>query len=312
MQRAVAGMNHMNWDDIRLFLVVAEQGSFRKAALKAKLGHSTLSRRIESLEQTVGSKLFTRQTRGLSLTSAGEDMLATAKRVDSEFDELQLRLFGRDTVPSGKINLTLPPLLVNYLLAEHLKTFTDAWPEISIEISSDLGLIDLSSKKADLAIRITNNPGEQLIGRKVGLFCEAAYATPSYLENFLNQQKRQHVWISPGDAYKFEAQLDAPYQTELAHQVKLLATDMEAQGRIAEQGVGFAMLPCLMAEANPALVRFSSIVKRSDIWLLAHQDTRGNQRMKLFRAFLIKLFDAYDARLTGTSASPEEGSFIDV
>lgn len=293
----------MNWDDIRLFLAVAEQGSFRKAALKTELGHSTLSRRVETLEQTVGTKLFTRQSRGLSLTPAGEEMLATAKRVNTEFDELQLRLFGHDTVPSGKINLTLPPLLVNYLLAEHLKTFTDAWPHISIEISSGLDLLDLSSKQADLAIRITNNPGEQLIGRKVGQFCEAAYASRSYLEDFVEQDKRQHVWISPSDAYKFKVQLDAPYQTELAHEVKLLASDMEAQARFAEQGVGFAMLPCLLAEANPALVRFSSIIKRSDIWLLAHPDTRGNQRMKLFRAFLIQLFVTYETRLNGTPAS---------
>ena len=91
----------MNWDDIRIFSTIAEEGSFRRAALKLNLGHTTLSRRIEALEEKLGTRLLNRQSRGLTLTPAGEDMLLTAAPMSREFDDLQLRLFGRDSKAEG-------------------------------------------------------------------------------------------------------------------------------------------------------------------------------------------------------------------
>ena len=64
----------LNWDDVRLFLAAAEAGSFRRAAESLNQGHTTVSRRMESLEQNLQTKLFNRLPTGLTLTSAGEEM----------------------------------------------------------------------------------------------------------------------------------------------------------------------------------------------------------------------------------------------
>ncbi len=294
----------MNWDDVRLFSTIAEEGSFRQAAMRLNLGHTTLARRIETLENDLGTRLFNRLTSGLTLTLAGEEMLKTASPMRREFDELQLRLFGQDEKPEGAISLTAPPLFVSHLLIEPLEAFTKAWPKINVTINDSLELLDLAAKEADIALRFTNSPSDQLIGRKVGVYLEAAYATPAYLQAFIASNERVHRWIRPSDTYAFEALFDAPYDSPHAMEVQLTLPDVTSQLRCAERGMGFVMLPCIMADANPLLVRFSNLVHRSDIWMLAHKDSRNNRRMQLFREFLVEVFAANQHRLNGETAQP--------
>ncbi len=291
----------MNWDDLRLFLTTAEEGSFRQAALKLNLGHTTLSRRIETLEKNLGTKLFNRQSRGLELTPAGDEMLRTAKPVGQQFNELQVRMFGQDQVPRGNINLTVPCLFIDYLLLDAINEFCQRWPEITVNINSSLEVMDLSTKEADIAIRMTSSPGEQLIGRKVGVFCEAAYASPEYLEAYISDKKPFHRWISPGDNYKFVVELNDPYKTVQPHHIQLVVAEPHTQMFCAEKNMGLAMLPCVMADINPNLRRISNYVHRSDVWLLAHKDSRANKRMQLFREFLTEVFAENEQKMQGSN-----------
>ena len=133
---------------------------------------------------------------------------------------------------------------------------------------------------------------------------EAAYATPAYLRAFVASNERVHRWIRPSDTYAFEALFDAPYDCPHAMEVQLTLPDVTGQLRCAERGMGFVMLPCIMADANPLLVRFSNLVHRSDIWMLAHKDSRNNRRMQLFREFLVDVFRVNQHRLNGETAQP--------
>ncbi len=302
-------MEQMNWDDVRLFLAVAEQGSFRKAAQQLEVGHSTLSRRIESLEDSLGVLLFSRKSTGLTLTSAGEELQRTGQPIQVEFAQLQVRMFGQDDQARGNIRFTAPSLIIRDVLMQPLREFCTRWPDIHIEVDHSLDLLDLSTKEADIAIRMTNTPGDHLIGRKVGVYCEAAYAGAEYLRWFEAAAPDAHRWLYPGGNYRFEVLLHAPYQTPAPPRRYLTVPDLESQVRGAELGMGIAMLPCLMADANPKLQRISNVVKRTDIWLLAHRDTRNNRRMQLFRDFLVKAFAAEEDRMRGLdqlSAPAEE------
>ncbi|MEM9621008.1 MAG: LysR family transcriptional regulator [Pseudomonadota bacterium] len=292
-------MEQMNWDDVRLFLAVAERGSFRRAAMNLDVGHSTLSRRIESLEASLGAQLFNRQSTGLTLTAAGEDLQRTGLPIQQEFAELKLRMFGQDEQPRGNIRFTAPSLFLSHLLLEPLHDFCLQWPDIHIEIDHSLDLLNLASKEADIALRMTNNPGDQLIGRKIGVFCEAVYASPAYLDWFRDHQPTAHRWLSPGDSYRFNATLQPDFATAEPPQPFMTVPDMEAQARGAEMGIGVATLPCLLGDARPALVRISEVFKRFDIWLLSHRDSRANKRMQLFRDFLVQAFTAQQHRLYG-------------
>ncbi|NOX52452.1 MAG: LysR family transcriptional regulator [Gammaproteobacteria bacterium] len=289
----------MNWDDVRLFLAIAQEGSFRKAADTLKLGHSTLSRRIEALERDLDTRLFNRLSHGLSLTNAGQEMLRTAQPMGRDFDGLQVRMFGQDGEAKGRIRVTTPLVLMKYLLIKPIHKFCGRWPEIHIELDTSCNILDLSAMQADIALRITNHPSDQLIGRKVGVYCEAAYASLSYLNWFSTQTRKRHRWVFPGGGYEFVAQLDKPYTTSTLPQPCITIQDVDAQMEAACEGVGLAMLPCLMGDPNPDLRRISSVVQRSEIWLLSHRDSRNNKRMQLFRDVLTHAFEGEQDRLFG-------------
>ena len=74
----------MNWNDLRYFLILAEEGSLSGAARRLRKEHTTVARRIEALEEAVGTKLFDRLPRGWQLTAAGQNLVPVAERVEAE------------------------------------------------------------------------------------------------------------------------------------------------------------------------------------------------------------------------------------
>ncbi len=297
----------MNWDDARLFLAIAEEGSFRRTAIKLNLGHSTLSRRIESLEENLGVQLFNRSTTGLTLTPSGEEMVDTAKIVSSEFDQLKVRLFGRDQLVKGRIVLTLPGILLNHLIMPMLVEFQKKWPEITLEIITGFEKLDLNAKEADVAIRLTSNPDEHFIGRCLGSFHQAVYASQYYLDSYLAAKgEAAHQWIRPGEASVFDYTLARPYESPLPIESSLIVPDINAQMEVAIAGRGLATLPCFMGDPCPDLVRLSSSKLRADIWLLSHKDLRNHKRMQLFRAFICEKFEGFQGLLKG-----DETTFVE-
>ncbi len=291
----------LNWDDVRLFLAVAEEGSFRQAALKSGVGHTTLSRRIEALEQNLGTKLFVRKSTGLKLTDAGEDMLKTAVPMREEFSGLQARLFGEEQEVSGMIRVTVPHVLLNYFLLEELKTFCERWPEIRFDIDTSLDIVDLRSREADLAVRMTNTPGDYYVGRSLGRYCEAVYASHAYLDRFEAENRAEHVWVSPGDDYEFVAEFYDEWRVDDVPSASIVLPDVQSQMQAAESSMGIATLPCVMGDQNEKLIKISEPYFRTDIWLLSHPDTRGNKRMQLCREFLVEVFGRYQDLLDGKS-----------
>ena len=292
-------MNHqfrhnLDWDDVRIFLAVCRHGSFRKAADELGAGHTTLSRRIDALETRLNTKLLNRLPTGLSLTTAGEEMQATAAGLAENFAELEVKMFGQDLEARGKIKFTVPVMLLTYVLLEPIVEFRKAWPEIEIEFDHTFGIRDLSAKEADLALRITENPDQELIGKRIGTYCEAAYATESYLAR--HKKGMDHAWLYPGN-YHFDAKLDPKFRGRLVSITTF--PDPDTQRAAALKSLGVATLPCIIGEAEQNLVRISEVQRRSGIWLLTHKDARGNRRMQLFRDFLIDALNDNEAILEG-------------
>jgi DNA-binding transcriptional LysR family regulator len=294
-------LSELNWDDIRLFLLIAEQGSFRRAAEKVEPGHATLSRRVESLEKALTVKLFNRSSTGLRLTSAGEEMLAAATSMRAELDSVKVKIQGIDQSISGKITFTLSEVFSNYLVLPALEQFQRQYPDIIVEIIPSFQVLDLNIQQADIAIRSTDSPDDQYIGRNLGCLYEAAYASEDYLKEFLHQEEnnRQHNWIRPGEKSVFRGALIPKYQCDSEIKSDVIVDSIEAQLILAKQGRGIATLPCLIGEKFEELVRICPAYPITDIWLLSHRQLRGNRRMQLFREFLTKLFSSNHALIIG-------------
>ena len=105
----------MNWDDLRLFLAVARSGSISSGAKLLDLQHSTVSRRMRKLEQDLGVRLFDKVSSGYALTSAGENLMQAACRMECEVLEVDGALAGADLKPSGPLRLTA----IDVMLCSH-------------------------------------------------------------------------------------------------------------------------------------------------------------------------------------------------
>lgn len=281
----------MNWDDVKLFLKVAEQGSFRRAADELQLGHSTLSRRIEALETSIDVKLFSRQSTGLTLTAAGEQMLSAAESVSETLEGLASKLYGQESGISGHVRLTVPEVVFQYLLAGPISDFMNEWPDITLEIDCSYQLMNLATREADLAIRLTNSPPDSLIGSHLGTLYDSAYATQTYIERFKASSETRHELVHPGGDYPLHPAFLPEYAAELPPKIRLTIPSIHGQTRAAEQSLGLAMLPTIIGEPNPQLIRMSEPQPRLEIWLLGHPDTRHNPRLQIFRAFLRNVFE---------------------
>jgi DNA-binding transcriptional LysR family regulator len=142
------------WEDVRLFLAVAESGSLSGAARQLRIGQPTVSRRVAALEYTLGAKLFRRRVDGASLTSAGERLLEPARRMAEWAGELGRVAERSHSAPEGLVRITAPPYVAFDLLAPFASFVRGLHPGLRIELISTMHYLDLARGEADLALRL--------------------------------------------------------------------------------------------------------------------------------------------------------------
>ena len=150
-------MQGLNWDDLRSFLAVIERGSISGAAKFLNVNHSTVLRRLASLEKRVSARLFDRLPRGYELTAQGEELCFRLQGVSEQIDSAQRSLSGRDLEVAGAIRITTTDTLTHRLLMPYLTEFRALNPEILIEIVINNTFLNLTRREADIAVRPSNN-----------------------------------------------------------------------------------------------------------------------------------------------------------
>ncbi|NIZ63226.1 LysR family transcriptional regulator [Sedimentitalea sp. CY04] len=278
-----------DWDDLRFFLAVARKGSIRGAAGLLGVNHSTVSRRIDAFEKKLGTRLFERLPSGYLITQAGEEMSRSAAKIEAEFDTIGRQVTGRDTQLDGVLKVSLHNSLADKLLMPLFVEFQRNYPEIELDFDIDHSMADLSRREADVAIRISNDPPDSLVGRRVVRYATSTYASLEYLERTRNLEDRKALaWIGwydpvPDPQWIRDSQYpDVSARNHICHPLTQLAA--------AKAGMGLAMLPCFMADTEPDLRRVpnASINPSRDVWVLTHEDLRHTARVRHFTDFMVK------------------------
>lgn len=154
--------NELNWQDIRLFLAVAEQGSFSAAARTLRLGQPTLSRRIAELEAQLGQPLFNRVSQGCTLTVLGAKLLPSVQQMALWSAETLTQIQSPHKI-EGRVCITAPPAVAFAFLPLFAAELKAIFPDIQLEIRSDIGTLNLARGEADLSLRIEAPSQEDLI-----------------------------------------------------------------------------------------------------------------------------------------------------
>jgi len=291
----------MDWDDIRYFLTVSRTGSIRSAALKLDVNHSTVSRRISQLEKKMGVRLFDKLPSGYIITPAGEEIIEFATRIEEQTHAMERKIYGRDTVLSGNLRVTVTAALSSNLLMNDLQKFSQQYPGINIELVISDEEFSLSKREADVAIRVTNGkPPEHLIGRQLLTFAKCTYASKEYLaqHDIINEPSSAN-WIGWDDDTPFPQWIknsEFP-KTPIRHQVNNIMSQLAA----VKAGFGISILPCFMGDVEPTLQRVpgANINPGRDIWLLTHRDLRQTARVKVFTEFMAEAIRAHADLLEG-------------
>lgn len=173
----------MDTQTLRLFCDVAELGSFAEAARKHDRDPSQVSRIIAGLETQLALRLFSRSTRRLALTEAGERYLQRVRPILDDLAAAEDEAKQLASVPSGRIRVTASIAFGQLWLMPRLGDFYRRYPEISLEVVlSDLNL-DLIAGDIDLAIRLSPNQQSNLVGSQLLETRYRVVASPDYLEN---------------------------------------------------------------------------------------------------------------------------------
>jgi DNA-binding transcriptional LysR family regulator len=185
-------------DAMRLFMRVADAGSFSKAASDMGLGQPTVSRRIQDLEHRLGAELFQRTTRALNMTEAGQKFYERAGVILAEFDDAEAEARGLDHEPVGMLRISAANSLARRLIAPQIATFLELYPHIRCDVIAEDTLTDLVEEGVDLAFRLGDLADSRLMARRMGAVQRLVWASPAFLEKHGTPERPEDLEVLPG------------------------------------------------------------------------------------------------------------------
>lgn len=279
----VANMQQVAWDDIRLFLAVAGQGSVRAAGLEMGVNASTVSRRLKSLEQSLGTKLFERHASGLRLTEAGREASAFGQHLQTELRELQIRLASRQQALKGNLRITCAEVVAD-LVARHVGEFLEQHPRIQVELKISDAMVSVEKHEVDIAVRVADTPAGELVGKRVGRSAVGLFASRAYLARrpWRPEELEQNVFIEWPAGLEHKPAFQWLNQHYSGRRVSTRANSAGAVLSCVRAGMGVAPLALSQALRDPDLIHLESFPEScsTNVWLLTHRDIREAARVR--------------------------------
>jgi DNA-binding transcriptional LysR family regulator len=278
----------MDWTDLNYFLVVAHTGALSRAARELKVNHSTILRRLGALEDALGVRLFDRQPSGYRLTAAGERLSEQLGGMREQVESAERQLAGADTALRGTIRLTTTDTMVHGVLMPHLKLFGAQHPRIELQIVVNNTFLNLTKREADVAVRASNTPPENLIGRRVGSIQTAPYVARSLAKGQRKRALTDFDWVALDESLGHLAQARWLEKNIAPERVRMRFDSLVAMVDAVKHGAGAAMLLCPLADGDKDLVRLAPPDAEMDtqVWVLTHPDLRNVARVRAISEFL--------------------------
>ncbi len=277
-----------DWDDLRTILYMVRHGSLSAAAKELGVNYTTVSRRISHAEDSYGARLFDRLPQGYVATEAGLEAAEFAERMESSEAAFRLRVGGRDSQLSGELKVTAPQLLIAGPISGVIDRFLREHPEVNLTILASNEILNLNRREADLAIRISDTPGDTLIGRRLTGQATASFASPELAQQMADDPDRRVDWL--GFTF-WQSVPKASLENYPNARIRLTFDDMTALLGAAKAGLGVARLPLFLGEGE-GLVQVPVLAPQpyTDIWAVAHRDLWGNAKVAAFKDLLVEYF----------------------
>jgi len=305
----------LDWNDLRHFLAVARTGSTLAAGRQLRVSQTTAARRVTALEAELKLILFERRPTGYVLTPAGEALLEQAEAVEAAAGSFADAAATQSRDARGTVKLTVDEIYAIALLPPILKELHEAWPEIRIELDPSEAKRDLQAGEADVALRATKGRADaSLVGRRLGQDYWTIYCSRDYAAAHGRPRRRSelhgHAFIGGGSPMVWHVWREWLERNGFADQVAVHHGTSTGLLAAARAGLGLAVLPSLVADLDPDLVRCLPPERdhEFEFWLLTHERLRHTPRVRAVLDFLyerlIRVVRERDGRVAQDAAAP--------
>ena len=271
----------MEWSDVRIFLAIARSGTLGGAARSLQTSHPTVGRRLRALEQAIGHTLFQRTADGLVLTEEGHGIIALAEQMEEGALAMERRLAGQEQNLKGNLRISSTDWFGAYVLPPILADFSNAYPNVDVEILTGTRRFSLAQREADVAFRAAPFDTADVVQRRLfrleyGVYIAEEATDPKYGDGTGFRLITPSPRNFPDIAWLIESFPNA--------RPVLRSNNRNVQGRMCRQGVGIAVLPRVVGNQIEGIRRLElpTPPPARDIWMGYHRDLRRLERLRAF------------------------------
>ena len=278
----------VDWDHLRFFLVLARAKTLTNAARLIGVEHSTVARRIQALENTLGTQLFKREATGYELTSEGLALVPRVEQMEQSFIQIDKR---HDPL-QGRVRIGAPEGFGTAFLARLLAEFSQHYPLLTIDLIPVPKAIKLSHREADIVIAIDRPKSGPYIITRLSNYCLKLYASQHYLQQNPEIKKledlQQHRFVDYIDDLVYSTALYSLERLPLQVSACFRSNSILAQEIAVRAGAGLAILPKFLVNDKSELkeVLGQQLSFTHTFWMLTLVDLQHEPKIKLVWDFM--------------------------
>ncbi len=280
----------IDWDHWRTILAVFRTGTYTGAARMLRLDATTVGRRVKSLEQRLGHRLFIRDGDRFYPTKECEPLLSHVEEAAEALrDAEQLNPVTDQGAIWRDMRMTAPPFLISTIFAPAVACL-GAPRRIRVELVGTASKEGLQRREADIAIRIEDRPGEirdndpRIDAERLGVLRYAVYHATS-------NQNKDIPWAGLMERHVRTTGEDVMTNLAGEHGFRYRTQQFDALSEIVVCGAARALLPRCIGDRDPRLTALSETVLRQPLWMLHHQQDRDIPHLRYSRAWILKVVE---------------------
>lgn len=302
----------MDWDNLRFFLELSRAGRLTAAARRLGVDHTTVSRRLQALEKSLGVALFIRDTSGYTLTEAGRSLLPQVELMEGASVQIEQALPSPGDSLSGQVRIGATEGYGTMLVAGQLSELSHRHPHLHLDLLALPRAVRLSRHEADIVITLERPERGPFIITKLSDYVLRLYASKEYLLQHgpINSRSdlERHRFVSYVDDLVFSKDLLFLDEIAGSGSVGVRSTSVLAQQEAIAAGAGLGILPAFTADQDTrlSLIMPTQIRFIRTFWMLMPIELKDIARMRVTWDFLREKAEREQGRLMGqlVSAAP--------
>lgn len=297
----VDDVGKLSWDDLRIVKAIGEAGSLARTAVAMGANHSTIYRRLARVERLLGVKMFERRRDGYVTTTTGAELVALAHRMETELVSLTNRLAGLERDVSGELRITTSDSLAFHLVTPIVADFLSVYQDVTIQACVG----NAATGEADVAIRATPKPPQNMVRRKVAAVAWAVYGRRAdSIDGAAAGDSHVRGWVSYSGELAHLKAAQFLHETVEAKDVRYRINSVQGVAAAIDAGLGLGYLPCLVGDRIPTLTRIEPIdaTLSDELWLLTHPAPKTSRTVRAFVDFFAAAIDRQRAFIAGVDS----------